>query len=142
MKNKVKTNEEVVNNNNQPQQIDEFGGEKLYKPSEQWLNDYMKRSFEMGVISSIEESIHNTLSRFRVETIDCLDDSLFHSNNFPYIEKEEIIETYDEVYMNKEKSQFIKNLRKFLLNESKKLLKLKNEWNENERLFDEYVSNI
>lgn len=141
MNTKIK-NEEVVNNSNQPKQIDEFGGEKLYKPSEQWLSDYMKISFELGVISSIEESIDDTLSRFRVETIDCLNDSLFHSINFPYIEKEEIIETYDEVYMNKEKSQFIKNLRKFLLNESKKLLKLKNEWNENERLFDEYVSNI
>ena len=134
--------EEMVKNSNQPHQIDVIDGKNVYKPSEQWLNDYMKISFELGVISSIEESIDDTLSRFRVETKDCLNDSLFHSINFPYIEKEEIIETYDEVYMNKEKSQFIKNLRKFLLNESKKLLKLKNEWNENERLFDEYVSNI
>ena len=141
MNTKIK-NEEVVNNSNQPKQIDEFGGEKLYKPSEQWLNDYMKISFELGVISSIEESIDDTLSRLREVIIDNLNDSSFHFTNFPYIEKEEIIETYDEVYMNKEKSQFIKNLRKFLLNESKKLLKLKNEWNENERLFDEYVSNI
>ena len=140
--NKTIKREEMVKNSNQPHQIDVIDGKNVYKPSEQWLNDYMKRSFEMGVISSIEESIHNTLSRFRVETIDCLDDSLFHSTNFPYIEKEVIIETYDKVYMDSEKSQFLKNLRKFLLNESKKLLKVKNQWNENERLFDEYVSNI
>ena len=140
MKNKVKTNEEVVNNNNQPQQIDEFGGLKIYVPSKQWLNDYMKMNFEFGVIDSLENSIDDILSKERISMLGCLEDSSFHSSNFPFINKEEIIETFDEIYIDKVKSQFIKNLRKFLSIESKKLLKVRNEWCEDERLFDNYLT--
>lgn len=134
--------EEMVKNSNQPQQIDVIDGMIIYKPSEQWLQDYMRINFNFGLIEYLKLSVDEIVIRFREDLKNLLDDSEFHSVNFPFINKEKIVEQYDKIYLDDMVSPLEKKLNKLLSNEFEEFLKIKKGWSEEERIFDDYISSI